>query len=814
MRNRLIKIWGLVSCLCIFLLLSGCDINIQIDTVLTISSDFKGTRVMSSEEKSAADFGGTDIEKIKDILSSSCPEEMTFAVQDTEGGKYKFIFTINFNSLDEYKTKVAALLGRVPDIDWSYKEHIFGSEYKLSEDFTSSDLLSWLGDTVTAESNAAANLKPTSGNPTVVVDGVETTSPLMSFGKVDISVSGTKNVLDSIVIDTVKYSEDSYYRNIRFVFPQKTYDAMGEEKLAEFQSKVTPEGAVGEWDKQDGADGKNRSYTVSFVGTNADIAAVTSAIFPNSTLTSDITRDPSNPFKASDIFTESINLSAYPCNSNGSADVELSYTGEEGVSFVKESSAGAKNISADGKRYAVTLKNVTSANVSLVANTYYTPDSVTVELSVPAAGNPAFSLIMDFSDSNSESIANAAKDKFAEDFAQYDFAKVSTEEITDISDGAEIKTYQLVISVSAPADELGEALRQVFGEENSAEFKHRDNFELFDTTKVIQRVDVSSVLSLAGYDKPVAYEYSGGGSYAENVKLTVGGTIENNIINQKRRNNSFTETSSSAVFDIEYQIKKVNIVFIVVVSLSSILAIVLAAVLITLLAKRSKRLREAKGDKIRKTAMENTFALAVIKKNDGTTIALPTEILKNRPGAVVESKRDDGLDEDDDVPEGIWLFSTTLKLISLIAAALFFFPFVTVSCTNGIGITSTNSISAFILMIGKEVQGQKLAGDALMAVLLIIPLLILIILSIKKLPKVPSAIVIGGLSLFNLLFLVNLEAHLKERFDMLLAYSEISAPPAFAWAYEYSVTIYILLLIGAGVLLLLETMEKVRSKFK
>lgn len=260
-----------------------------------------------------------------------------------------------------------------------------------------------------------------------------------------------------------------------------------------------------------------------------------------------------------------------------------------------------------------------------------------------------------------------------------------------------------------------------------------------------------------------------------------------------------------------FQSTYVNIGFIIFVVIVAIIVIIVFTLLLSFVARKSKARKQVEAEIFRKATVERSLSLAVIQNTDGSIVPLSNQALANRPGAVVDSKRDDGLDEDDDEPETIWLFSTTLKLLSLIAAVLFFFPFVTVSCSNSSG---TKSISAFSLMVGYE--DMKPVTEV--ALLLVIPLVIFMLLFLwNKLPKFPSAIAIIVASAVSLLMLLNLEAIIDERIVAMMEYSNTAGnitAYSMEWAYSYSIIVYILLLIGAVVLLLAEISEKVKKKFK
>lgn len=139
--NRLkVVLIAILAVLC----LAGCDDGATIGTTLNINDDQSGSRVMEAViDLPTFDeyFSGT-FEDLMAVIEASCPEQLTYSVLNTEEKK-AVTFTLDFNSIADYNTKVAALYAD-GKVEFTMADSIWDTGFSIDENFYSTDLLEWL----------------------------------------------------------------------------------------------------------------------------------------------------------------------------------------------------------------------------------------------------------------------------------------------------------------------------------------------------------------------------------------------------------------------------------------------------------------------------------------------------------------------------------------------------------------------------------------------------------------------------------------------------------------------------------------------
>ena len=794
-----------LSVVVLMLTLSAC--SVKMSTELDINEDYTGKRVMTTDYFKASDAGGqANVESFIAELKKSAPEDIKVDSQASDG-KYKFTFTLEFSSLDDYREKVAFIIGREPIVTLKNQTNNFSSRFELYEDFTSDDLLVWVknvknGDKIELKHNGA----------TVKLGDRVYKSTMGNRGQINVStISDDSYLLESVNIETSIFGADDYSRSVIFTMPKTTYDAVGEQTFKD----ITPEGGEGAAavDESDTV-----TYTIKFAGDLKKIADGTTLIFPGSVMTyDDVVNE--NAFSVSGTLNEHIDVSGYPCTKTGACNVTVFYAGSGSVTYntdaIQSSSKAAVTYNdPNTKKYPVlkvTGEKVNNVQTIIPMYISYTMSNVEVETELKSTGGIEVNVIFDYEGTSANSAAELAKQFYDQ---QLDGMSGASAKL-DVDSTGENLVNKLVLSFHGSEENVTKMMNSVLGSKNKFESKSNKGFRFSTTHNIHHNIDLENALSLAGYDGSISYTFTGSGAYCQNVTATtyaaVTGekTLLNNMLNGKKKLNTFTVILNNVGgrAELVYQANYVNIFYIVIIAVIAIIAIVLFTVVLSLVARKSKAIKQVEHEKKRKVTVENSLALAVIQNNDGSIVPLSNQALVNRPGAVVESRRDDGLDEDDDEPENIWLFSTTLKLLALIAGVFTFFPFVTVSCST----MGSKSLSAFNLMIG----GEGMKPYSIAWLLLAVPIIILILLTLwGKLPKLVTAITIAAVSGLNLFLLIQLPDAIKEQITASSEYQDKIAGYSMGWAYSYSLIIYILLAIGAALLILAEVSEKVKNKFK
>lgn len=191
MKNLKIKIIGLLALVLGVLCMAGCAGGV-IDTELTVEDDYSGIRTMNvtiDKEYFNDNFHG-DLNDLDAVIGANIPLDMTYS-WFTDADTDVFHFEVAFTSVDDYNNKIQAITGSD-----EYKSEIvlpagvWSTGYRVSENFTSETLLTWLSDVLLAEG---------------YVDS-DDSSYIFELGTTSLTINGeTTEVYNSISRDTLDY---------------------------------------------------------------------------------------------------------------------------------------------------------------------------------------------------------------------------------------------------------------------------------------------------------------------------------------------------------------------------------------------------------------------------------------------------------------------------------------------------------------------------------------------------------------------------------------------------------------------------------
>lgn len=242
-RRRPVALTALLL-LCV-LALSAC--GAKLDTLLTINADSSGTRVITaslSQSDLEAVTGGASA--IDASIAAHKPAEIDYSgIQPTADGVVA-TFTIAFASVEEYKTKVAAILAAggstdSPEVTIAIEDGVFLQGVTVDEGYTSSDLLKWLvnglvADGAVSESDRGSMLE--NGATKAIVNGQE----YDQWGA-SVRISEMRDLgMRAVQMRTTYVTDGSWLRDIDLVMDVDKYDAHPQEVDAYLKS-ATPEGA-------------------------------------------------------------------------------------------------------------------------------------------------------------------------------------------------------------------------------------------------------------------------------------------------------------------------------------------------------------------------------------------------------------------------------------------------------------------------------------------------------------------------------------------------------------------------------------------
>lgn len=786
MKKYIKKTAFVILCALFLLALCSCSVKAElVQTTLNIKSadDFSGTRVMSftlSENDEVTS-------QVTDLFNQKCPDCLKME-QSTDNGVTTYTFTLEFDSFASYKQEIAGLIGRTPRITFEPpEEDIFTSGFVLTEDFDTADLFKWAIDAA-AEKEVEVKISSDDAVTTVKLGGSSVTTGST------VRVEKEFTAFDKVVITTDRYGENEYMRTFAFVMPTTSLDRIGKDRLYnEFFDPIVsriPDELIESAQFVSAADSDKTSFViVSGKCTLDQLRMLTDSVMPGST--AEYSQNNRQPFAESGTLSETFNFSGIVCNKNRTANVELIYNAMDSTTF-----------DGDKNNITVTKSNVGEMASEIVSNSLYSIESIEVNLDISLTDKVTSGIIITYEDA----AASKSASELAKSYFDTEYPELDTElQLIPTGNYDVSEAYRLVISASGSVEDVNEKMQAAFGEGNIIAIKGSGRFRLYSRNDVTHSVDLSSLNALAHYSGPIDYSFNAANSQVKNAELSAAGNTQYNLLLDKTLKNSFVQSDISApVFSISYQYQRISIPYLLVALIITVLLLAGIALLIRLITRKVYKKRTSKKEEAAIEAVRSVALANLPPEQRGDLKELPPE-LAMRPAVVLEPRGDDGLDEDGDEPEGVWLFQTALKLFTLLCGVLFFFNFLTVS-KSGYLFSDPESLSGLDLVTGATLFDAQLPAWPLAACLILVPVVILVLLSIRSsLPKLIVPGTILGLSLFQIFFLLNLPSHIEEQLDLLKAtITDYVTDPQFVTGYTYSMVIYILLALGALVLLISE----------
>ena len=309
----------LAACMFLMLfLLSGC--GVELTSKVNLDENFSGTRTMSctfSSRDFQRYFNGTQ-KDLDQTIQEVCPSQLT-CKKSSKDDSLIYTFSLTFSSLDDYQEKVEKILNFAPKVTWQYGDSPFVSGLIYKENFSSTDLMTWLY-TALYEKNYVdkdsaedfMNLKET----TISVKGkTYTTDNKISIDEMKYTQ------LSSIHIDTKTQDDGSLERRISFYIPQKVLDQNTGKIQAYFQS-FNPSWPA--W-----KNGRILNFSFS-AGSLTDLSAKTRGILHSDSSygTCAVSSSKENPFGFQMDYKESLDFSNF-IQENGTVPVTYTFDGKK-----------------------------------------------------------------------------------------------------------------------------------------------------------------------------------------------------------------------------------------------------------------------------------------------------------------------------------------------------------------------------------------------------------------------------------------------------------------------------------------------------
>lgn len=229
-RSRLKYIAVMITAaLC--LVLAGCGATV--DTSFSADSDFSGKRVMTLtlSESNLKEYVNGGASAIETTVKKYKPDALSYTSKNS-GGSLVYEFTLEFNGIEDYRSKVKTVFDANPENKTEYKieyENVdspFKSSLAFSENFTSIDMFGWLTYGLQKEnivSHSTTSNWYEAGSSKLVIGGKE-----YSAGS-RLSMSDSEsNCADEVKVETRFKTSGKAERTFTFVFDQNTVSALEE----------------------------------------------------------------------------------------------------------------------------------------------------------------------------------------------------------------------------------------------------------------------------------------------------------------------------------------------------------------------------------------------------------------------------------------------------------------------------------------------------------------------------------------------------------------------------------------------------------
>lgn len=305
--------------LAVLLCLSGC---VNVGTTMTVDENFSGQREITLSF--AAELMQTDgvLNDMDNHIADAKPADMDFYRTDS-ADPIEYVFTVRFDSLDEYKDKIENITGREVSVEFSYVDQPYNRDIRLVEDFDSSELFVWFEEVLESQREAieTAMGTPVDFSDMWTLSGYTLELAGENFTSTNSKISyshGGGDLISGIEMTTVIHVDEQYTRYIEFEFSSRSSE-VDQTDVIERLSESLPEGASLEQTVND----EGTSAIISFTAVNTQqLAELTTTALDGKRATSswgDVD-DPSQPLTTLNGFEETFDLSSF------SSDDELDFT--------------------------------------------------------------------------------------------------------------------------------------------------------------------------------------------------------------------------------------------------------------------------------------------------------------------------------------------------------------------------------------------------------------------------------------------------------------------------------------------------------
>lgn len=556
--------------------LSGCgEINTQVENLMKITNDFVGERVVTLKLDGDMAVNKDKSDQLKTVIKEGCPDNLSYRTEVADG-RYNCVFVLSFTSLEEYKTKVAGIIGRQISVAYGYTDTVLAKGTYYQEDYDGMELVKWLTDDLYQKGYKDINLD------------VQSTSNVVKYNNEVLSsktsVMNTSTIkgepVHSVTVSTVNHKNSVYDRSMVLSVPKSTYDKLGESLKTLMTSRTNSDGK-GSWSENNGY----MDYTVDYKNIDIERLQQYTQLFldcRNENIYYGDQNQSSTPLAEQLVFEERINLLGFVSDTKENVIMSYNYTLPEETTHGEGVELKNGEWQTCGEWANSTYKiNNTNGNfdIRIPDGMQYSVKCINVALT--SIGGNAFKRVVDF-------VYDRNTGEKGLDYA-YGFLtdKGFTVSKESISEGIVCRVTQ-----QGTAADISNAVGDLFGSGNTFEStRHTNDMSVVTDLNVRDTINISHMLT--GANSNIDMHYTVKSECGESIRKV---TVDNKSSDKGAETNlnsdqSYTSTVNGGNFILSYSATEANPPGVALYCLICGLIVIPALLIITLLFRHNQRLK-------------------------------------------------------------------------------------------------------------------------------------------------------------------------------------------------------------------------------
>lgn len=556
--------------------LSGCgEINTQVENLMKITNDFVGERVVTLKLDGDMAVNKDKSDQLKTVIKEGCPDNLSYRTEVADG-RYNCVFVLSFTSLEEYKTKVAGIIGRQISVAYGYTDTVLAKGTYYQEDYDGMELVKWLTDDLYQKGYKDINLD------------VQSTSNVVKYNNEVLSsktsVMNTSTIkgepVHSVTVSTVNHKNSVYDRSMVLSVPKSTYDKLGESLKTLMTSRTNSDGK-GSWSENNGY----MDYTVDYKNIDIERLQQYTQLFldcRNENIYYGDQNQSSTPLAEQLVFEERINLLGFVSDTKENVIMSYNYTLPEETTHGEGVELKNGEWQTCGEWANSTYKiNNTNGNfdIRIPDGMQYSVKCINVALT--SIGGNAFKRVVDF-------VYDRNTGEKGLDYA-YGFLadKGFTVSKESISEGIVCRVTQ-----QGTAPDISNAVGDLFGSGNTFEStRHTNDMSVVTDLNVRDTINISHMLT--GANSNIDMHYTVKSECGESIRKV---TVDNKSSGKGAETNlnsdqSYTSTVNGGNFIFSYSATEANPPGVALYCVICGAIVIPALLIITLLFRHNQRLK-------------------------------------------------------------------------------------------------------------------------------------------------------------------------------------------------------------------------------